>query len=442
MIARIRKSQLFLVPVLATFLTFSCTVDDDGPKVHPAKVKETIFDAMHEWYYWDHELPVTVDARLLSNEELLEVLRYKTLDRWSYLTTREQFNRAFTGLNIGHGLGFSLSQEGRVYVSFVYSGSPAGEAGVERGWEIVEINGRPVDSYRKGNGYDFNLGPEQVGVSNTFGFALPDGSRTARTIQKTDYQSNSVLYRDVIKTDGSTIGYWVYNGFKAALGVEPTKSLEVEESMAYFGENNIDELIVDLRYNGGGSVDVAEQIMNYLIPSGYSGSLMYTNALNSQKSDLNESKYFEKRGNIEIDRIIFITSRGSASASELLINCLAPYLDVVLIGDNTYGKPVGAFPLSGFYKVLETANVELVPITFAIANANGKAEYFSGLPVDFPVGDDPGRNWGDLEEKRLKAALEYVRTGTVGADSRIFYTAPSWSMIDNFQGLRKEFPVY
>src|SRR5690606_31472809 len=115
--------------------------------------------------------------------------------------------------------------------------------------------------------------------------------------------------------------------------------------------------------------------------------------------------YFEKIGNIEIDRLIFITSRGSASSSELLINCLSPYLDVILIGDDTYGKPVGAFPLSGFYEALEESNVELVPITFAIANAEGNAAYFEGFPVDFPVPDDPTRNWGNPEEKQFKAAL-------------------------------------
>src|SRR5690606_16584224 len=115
----------------------------------------------------------------------------------------------------------------------------------------------------------------------------------------------------------------------------PTKSLEVEESMRYFEDNQIGELIIDLRYNGGGSVDVAEQILNYLIPSSASGKLMYTNTLNDSKSQYNEEQKFEKTGNLQLNRIVFITSRGSASASELIINCLTPYFgeeDVVLIG--------------------------------------------------------------------------------------------------------------
>ena len=218
--------------------------------------------------------------------------------------------------------------------------------------------------------------------------------------------------------------------------------MEVEESMAYFEDHQIQELIIDLRYNGGGSVDVAEQIMNYLIPAEFSGQLMYTNTFNENRSTLNDKRLFNKTGNLQLERLIFITSRGSASSSELIINCLSPYIEVVLIGDNTYGKPVGAFPLSGFYKPLKEHNIELVPITFAIANAEGKAEYFDGFPADFPVEDDPSRNWGDLEEKRLKAALEFISNGTVEEGSRISYSPPSWAMIDNFEGLKQEFPVY
>src|SRR5690606_10843183 len=119
-----------------------------------------------------------------------------------------------------------------------------------------------------------------------FKFLLPDGEVVQRTIAKEDYQSNSVLHQEVVEYRGKKIGYWVYNSFKATPNLEPTKSMEVEESMGYFQDQQIDELIVDLRYNGGGSVVVAEQLMNYLIPASASGKLMYTNSLNEDKSSL------------------------------------------------------------------------------------------------------------------------------------------------------------
>ena len=212
--------------------------------------------------------------------------------------------------------------------------------------------------------------------------------------------------------------------------------------MEYFQSQGVQELIIDLRYNGGGSVAVAEQICNYLVQSANTGKLMYTNQLNATKTAQNSSRNFSKIGNINLSRVIFITSRSSASASELIINALDPYMDVVLIGDNTYGKPVGSFPLSSYNRILQNNNVEVVPITFAIANSVGKAEYFDGFPADFKVGDSPQIAWGNENDLRLAAAIQYIRTGTVGNRMKDSYFKPRWEIIDAFKGLQQEFPVF
>lgn len=415
----------------------------DDPLYVSRVVKEAIYEGMSDWYYWNEEVPGHIDVRQYgSNEALLDELKYKTLDKWSYLTTVDAFDKAFTGQNAGHGVGFAIDHQDRVFLTFVYGESPAGKDGWQRGWQIIEVNKKPIAAYKVGNGYNLQLGADTPGVTNTFKFQLQDGSVVERTIPKAEYQSNSVLHQTVFQEGDKRIGYWVYNSFKASQQVQPAKSVEVENSMAYFEKNQINELIIDLRYNGGGSVAVAEQIMNYLIPASNDGKLMYTNAFNEKKNDFNEETFFEKLGNLNLKRIVFITSRGSASSSELLINCLSPYLDVVLIGDNTYGKPVGAFPLSSFYKPLRENNVELVPITFAIANAEGKAAYYDGFPVDIAVADEPSKNWGDPEEARLKAALNLIKKGNFGERSQRQYHPPAWAMIDNFKGLKQEFPVY
>jgi hypothetical protein len=286
------------------------------------------------------------------------------------------------------------------------------------------------------------LGANEVGVTNTFKFKLPDGTETTRTIQKGAFQTNSVLYKNVYEVGPKKVGHWVYQSFKATAGLSPTRSQEVEDLFNYFIAEGINELIIDLRYNGGGSVAVTEQILNYIAPSSANGRVMYTNKHNGNKFGNNRSVNFSKKGNLNLNRVIFITSRGSASASELLVNCLDPYMDLVLIGDNTYGKPVGSFPLSSFNRNLSSNDVELVPITFAIANSEGRAEYFDGFPVNFTVGDDPARNWNDKEEKRLKAALEFIQSGAVSARMKNTSYIPKWEMIDAFEGLSKEFPMY
>jgi C-terminal processing protease CtpA/Prc len=430
---------------LVMIMSSSCTPDEDViPQPESNLVKAAIFDSMKEWYYWNDELPATINTSdYTTNQDLLRAIIYKPLDRFSYLTTRNEFNNAFVGKNAGHGFGFGFDRNERLFLTSVFKDSPAGKDGWQRGWEITNINGKPISAYKTSTGgYEFQLGPSEAGLSNTFTFLLPDGSSITRTNTKTDYQSNSVLHQEIITAGTKIIGYWVYNSFKATEGLNPTQSKEVGTSMDYFQSESINELIIDLRYNGGGSVAVAEQINNYLIQSSNSGKVMYTNQLNSLKTDLEKTVNFKKIGNLELDRIIFITSRGTASASELVINSLKPYTEIVLVGDNTFGKPVGSFPLSGYNKTLKENNVELVPITFATANAVGNTEYFDGFPVDYVVGDTPQFNWGNSGDLRLRAALNYLENGAIGARMEQSYYKPVWEMIDAFSGLRQEFPAY
>ncbi|WP_296701712.1 S41 family peptidase [Algoriphagus sp.] len=438
-----RKHYLYLSLLLVGI--WSCNKKDDPtPNPQSDEVKDAIYSSMEEWYYWNQELPTKPNPKDFStNEEFLEAIKFKPLDRFSYLTTQEDFNNAFVGRNAGHGFGFAFDANERLYLTFVFDQSPAGKDGWQRGWEITQINGKPITEYKTSTGgYDFKLGGPDPGITNTFTFKLPDETTTTRSNTKAEYQSNSVLHKSVIDLSGKKVGYWVYNSFKATAGLTPTRSNEVQESFEYFIAEDIDDLIIDLRYNGGGSVAVAEQLANYLIQSANRVNIMYTNKLNYLKTSLEKEVKFNKIGNLNLDRIVFITSRGTASASELVINSLDPFFDLTLIGDNTFGKPVGSFPLSSYTPTLKNNDVELVPITFALANSKGKADYFDGFTADFLVGDTPQFNWGSENDLRLLSALQFLEGGSINSRIINSYYRPEWEMIDQFKGLQQEFPAY
>src|SRR5690606_728052 len=125
---------------------------------------------MSEWYFWNEELPAAVDySKYSTNEELLEAIKFKPLDRFSYLTTQEEFNNSFVGKNAGHGFGYAFASDDKLYISYVFDESPAGKDGWKRGWEITHINGKSVADYKTSSGaYDFKLGGPDPGITNTF----------------------------------------------------------------------------------------------------------------------------------------------------------------------------------------------------------------------------------------------------------------------------------
>ena len=113
---------------------------------------------------------------------------------------------------------------------------------------------------------------------------------------------------------------------------------------------------------------------------------------------------YEKAGGLNLSRVFFIVSGSSASASELIINNLKPYMEVKLIGDTTYGKPVGFFPI-------EISKYAIYPISFRTINSAGNADYYSGFAPDKLTNDGVNKNWGDVTEPSLAAALKYISTG-------------------------------
>jgi C-terminal processing protease CtpA/Prc len=167
----------------------------------------------------------------------------------------------------------------------------------------------------------------------------------------------------------------------------------------------VNELVLDLRYNGGGLVDVAQHLASYIGGVRTDGLVFAEYFHNDKNTFRNRIIRFEsKPQRLTLDRLIVVTTRSSASASELVINALRPFMPVVVIGGTTYGKPVGQYAI-GFCDKL------LAAVAFALRNADGHGDFFDGFPPDCPAPDEADHQLGDPEEGSLKEALTFATTG-------------------------------
>jgi hypothetical protein len=185
---------------------------------------------------------------------------------------------------------------------------------------------------------------------------------------------------------------------------------QIESAFNSFKKESIEKLIIDLRYNGGGSVDLASKLLDKLVIN-KENQTQFTLAWNENYKNQNQIYRFNSSSNaLDLKQILFLTTQGSASASELVISAMMPYLpeeNVVIIGDKTHGKPVG---MSGQYD----GSYYYFLINFVVQNSLGFYDYFNGLPVTSGcyIKDDPFHEMGDPKESMLKSALQYIDTGS------------------------------
>ena len=360
-------------------------------------LKNAVFDIMEEWYLWNDQLP-SVNINDYDNpDDLLSALMNSPTDKWSYIEKEDEYKAYFEkGEYEGYGVRMARDFDGNLRVAFVYDDSPFGRAGVKRSWIIDKVDGTSIKNID-----GLQLSNLLEGNSHRFDFIKVDGSLVNENLTKTTIGINSVLNADIILQDNSKIGYLAFNSFLA------TSEEELTTAFQKFADENIEDLIIDLRYNGGGRVNIAEWMASNIIGNAGNGKNFIKYNFNSIKaSEFNESVPFNAPTiPLNLDRIVVITSRGSASASELLINGLRPFIEVKLVGDDTYGKPVGSFPF--FHE-----GYAISPISFKIVNDQGIGEYYDGIKADVYIEDDLNNLLGSPNESRLKEALYYLRNNT------------------------------
>jgi C-terminal peptidase prc len=389
-----------------------------GPR-NCTRLSQNMFvrDILDEYYLWYQELPRANPANYASPEAYLEAVRFRPLDStFSYITSREA-NQAFFGESQFVGFGFSTqTTASELLVLQVFPESPAAEGGMARGDRIVEINGRSVASLIASGDIGNAFGASEPGVTSSLAWRSRDAQERRATLTKRVVTIPTVSLTRTFQVDGRTVGYLLFRNF-----VTPSYAA-LDDAFAALRAAGATELVVDLRYNGGGLVDVAVHLASLIGGAPTAGRVFATFQHNDRNTDLNEDLRFESapEQSLNLSRLIVITTRSSASASELLINSLRPHVPVAVIGDATFGKPVGQY---GF----EFCDKVVAPVAFALVNSEGQGDFFGGIPPDCAAPDDIEHDLGSAEEASLAEALQFVRTGrcSTAATFRTFRALPA-----------------
>ena len=371
--------------------------------------KEFVLDALYAWYLWNDLLPANIPiSNYATPEELVARVTLELgpqddqgypIDLWSSLGSAEA-DQQFFGEGKYEGFGFSYRPEAGddMWFTRVFSDSPAAVAGFARGQQVLRLDGRTVADIVANEGISAAL--EQPTV--TFEVRRPD--TTTFTVAVT---------KDIVTIDPVP----QYRIIDRGAGVPPVGYLELAQFIstadprfaAIFGEfiaAGVTDVILDLRYNGGGRVDTAELLGDYLGGFANAGQVFSVMEFNADRAPANNSTtlFSQQLNSINLSRLVIIATRGTASASELVTNSMAPWVDVSIVGDNTYGKPVGQIGIEFCEKILR-------PTSFKTVNALGEGDYFGGLPVDCPAPDDIAFAVGADDDPNLLAALAVLETG-------------------------------
>jgi carboxyl-terminal processing protease len=441
-----RNKLLFkLTPILFIFFFFiNCSsVDDNIPA--DIKINDFVWKGLNTYYLWQSEITDLADTRFSNQNELnsylsvfpdpetlFESLLNRPADRFSWIVNDYiALENQFQGITLNNGMEFGLVQyeddSNNVYgyVRYIIPASDADAKGITRGMIFNDINGLQLtlDNYRDllfDDTTNYTVGFADFNGGN------PTSNGNTTSLTKTELQENPIAVSKVLTVGAKKIGYLMYNQFASSYDGQLNAAFNM------FQSENVDDLIVDLRYNGGGSVRTATYLGS-MITGQFNGELYSkqvwnekvqdaidpSNFVNNFTNQINNGSVNEAINSLNKTRVYFIVSGSSASASELVINSLDPYIEVNLVGTTTVGKQVGSITLyDSDNSQRNGANLNpnhtyaMQPIVLEISNKDNQNKPEGFTPEVFL-----GENHGDLgvlgerSDPLLDRTLIYISTG-------------------------------
>lgn len=447
-----KYAVLFSIVCVAGLLLVACGKDDE-PNINPNDtnaINEWIYKTMDQNYLWYDEMPAKTSLNFKQEPEAFfkallsdnDGKRYDNGRAPLYFSTIEKktATKAISDTEPTYGFEFAILLEtsSNTYyypVLYVLPDSPAEKAGLKRGDWIVDVgkNHTKITDYTillKGDPIVLNLAQTVYDSNNRLALkTIPSVSLEAARVM----ESNPILKDTVLHVGGKRIGYLSYLHFSSGPDDNSNKAYDnqLKEIFAQFKTQQVNEFVLDLRYNGGGLVSSAQVLTSLLGPSEIfqKGSDIFGYMKYNDKIDKEATLYFDKTSdvisaNLNLNQLYVLIGQQTASASEAVINMLIPYMgreNIILIGEKTIGKNVGSqtFGEDKDYGWL------LHPITLRIYNKDRKADYDNGFVPDEPIDefDKPLPPLGDPNEYLLATAIQKI-TGSSQLKSAPVYSSP------------------
>lgn len=458
------KFKNYIIALFAVAFTLTaCRNDDPSPRPSSTelnKINDFVWKAMNSWYYWQPNVPQLGDNYFKTPTDYANYIngktpdglfydllyQYGTVDKFSWIENNNKIvdksvKMAEVEKTAGMDYAIYYKDSGSAVVAlinYVIPGSPAAQAGLKRGDVITRVNGAQLteNNYNllESDQFTVNLAATVVFTSGV-GLTTTDNPNTI-SLTNVDLDENMVAFYKRFDLSGKRIGYLVYNGFRSDYNDE------LNAAFAQMKAEGVNELILDLRYNGGGSLETARalaQMMNGSFTGKPYVYLDFNNKHNDEDGfdylsdrvrvyqDVNHQPEFvreEAINSLTLPTVYVLVSFQTASASELTVQCMGEYINVVTIGYDTVGKYVGSITLydspnhnyTSYTNRNTTHNWQLQPITFSYLNANKEPNPAKIVPtyrINPYTNFNNIKEFGNTSDPVLKKALEVITGQTI-----------------------------
>ncbi|WP_299887441.1 S41 family peptidase [uncultured Lacinutrix sp.] len=447
-----KKAAKVLFLLVFTVSLSGCFDDFDDTTVSTSSINDFVYRAMDIFYLYKEQVPDLVEDKqsgsdyngylnsFNSPEALFESLIFdrQNVDRFSWITSDYiALEQQFSGVSKSNGMEFGLlrytagSDDIFGYVRYILPNTSASNTTLQRGDLFYGVNGTPltVNNWRDLLGqdnYTINLATYDDNGTTTTDDDTVNQTTNEISLSKVVYTENPVFKTEILQVEGENVGYLMYNNFVSDFNTA------LNDAFANFQGNSIQHLVLDLRYNPGGSVNTAT-LLGSMITGQFNGDLfsklVYNNQLQANNTDFNFTNSFDNGAinSLNLTKVYVLATGSSASASEMVINSLSEYIEVVHIGSNTVGKSQASItrydsPDYSRNNVNPTHTYALQPLVAISVNANDGVVPSNGLAPDISLNEQVNNLGilGDENEPLLAAAL-----ADIAATNRVSTTRQS-----------------